>query len=118
MSDDPRNVEHHFVGGRALTNFAVDASFQNLTLRHKLGFDPRAERAEGVEALGSRPLAIAVLNVSGRNVVADGETPNVIHGVFFGYIFSELADNDYQFTLRVNIGGYLRWNHDGLFRAD
>ena len=47
----------------------------------EVGLDPRAERAERVEALGPRPLAVGALQVARRDVVGDGVAVDALGGV-------------------------------------
>jgi hypothetical protein len=72
-----RNVEDHVLGAAQLDGLhglGVAAHLgADLEVAHvEIGDDPRADRAERVEALGPRPLRVAALQVTGGHVVADG----------------------------------------------
>ena len=110
MGDQRGHVVDH-VGGRAvLHDLAVEARDDPLAGGVEVGLDPRAERAEGVEALGARPLAVAALQVAGRDVVGDGVAEDDGQGVLGLDVLAEPADDDGELALVADLRGLRR--HD------
>ena len=63
------------------------------------------------------PLNIATLPRSLADVIASGNSEYVFVGVFDGYIFSTLANDDSHFGFIVQVAGFSR-PHDWIFRAN
>ena len=79
--------------------------------------DRRAQRTEGVGALGAHPLQIAPLPASLRDVVAGGDPEDMLGGLFDGYAAGRPADDDDQLALVVDVLG-VRWDDDIGVRTD
>src|SRR3954470_13037112 len=62
----------HVAGAAELALFAVDRALDGQVARVEVGLDPGAQRAGAVEALGARPLLLALLDVAGGDVVGAG----------------------------------------------
>jgi hypothetical protein len=90
--------------GRAavLLELAVDLRPQREVGRIDRGLDPRADRAEGVEALGAAPLAVGLLEVAGADVVGDRVPEDDARGAGGGHVLHRLADDDRQLALEVD----------------
>lgn len=68
--------------------------------------DLRADRAERVEGLRTRPLTAALfvaLPATRRNIIADAITMHVAQCLFFRYILAVLADHHDQFALVIHL---------------
>ncbi len=76
-----------------------------------------ADGAERVEALGARPLALGVLDVSRRQVVGAPVTAHVVEGVALGDPPAAGPDLDAQLGFRVHVRRLGR-KHDRLARPD
>ncbi len=79
--------------------------------------DPRAERAGGIESLGSRPCGIDALQVAQRHVVHAGEAEHVIHCVLNGYVLGNTTHHHGHFRLEVHVLGAGRV-HDRIIGAN
>ena len=79
--------------------------------------EPVAERAERVEALGARPLALGVLDVARREVVGAAVAAHVVERVGLGDPVPGAADLDRELGLGVDVRRLGR-QHDRLARAD
>ena len=66
------------------------------------GIDERPAGAEGVHALGARPLVIGLLPVTGGDIVERGHTVQVIEGFVLRDIAAALTDDQGDFTLVIN----------------
>ena len=82
-----------------------------------MGGDPGSERAEGVEALGPRPLSVTALQVAGRDVVGDGVAEDHLRHSGHRHLAADPADHHGQLTLEAQLGGDLRVD-DRLPRPD
>ena len=76
VGDQRRQPEDQLAGAALLARLAVDGAGDLQVGRveaqaGQVGLDPRADRAEGVEALGAGPLPVALLHVPLGDVVAD-----------------------------------------------
>ncbi len=109
--------EDHVAGGGHLAQLSVDGTGDQRVGRLELGLDPRAERAESVEALAARPLPVGDLQVARRHVVGDGVTEDVTVGRLGGDPTAALADDHRQLGLVLDL---LRLGRqaDGLALAD
>ena len=71
--------------------------------RVEVGGDPRAERAEGVEALGPAPLLLGALQVAGRDVVGAGEAEHDVLDPLRRHLAAQPGDDDGQLALVVDL---------------
>src|SRR6185437_5641218 len=117
VRDQVGHVADHLRGAAGLLELVVDRAGQREVGRVDLGFDPRAERAEGVEALRPPPLPFGPLQVAGGHVVGAGVAEHYIFHAFAGNLAAQPADHDREFGLEVDLFGDLRVR-DGLVRAD
>src|SRR5918997_939493 len=89
-------------GAGLLAHVPVDQRVDGQVARVKVGLDPGAERAEGVEALGPRPLAVGPLQVARGDVVGAGEAEHGLDGVGRLEAADQLADDYGQLALEVD----------------
>ena len=92
---------------------AVDERAHARLRRRRLGHDPRPERAEGVEALGARPLAVDLLQVAGRHIVAARVAGDHRGGRGRRHVLAAPADHHDQLGLVVDLGASVpgrRWS--------
>lgn len=63
-----------------------------------------SQRTKRVHRLANQELAAValLLPISGGNILGDGVTEHIIHGVRLGYAFRFLADNDGQLNFPVD----------------
>ena len=106
-TDEKRAGIDHERGAAGLAEIAVDAGFDDDVGGIELGFDVRADGAEGVEAFGAGELDIGFLEVARGDVVGAGVAENVGERVV---VVTEMravfADDDGEFafvfdTLRI-----------------
>ena len=79
--------------------------------------DPWAQRAEAVQALGSRPLAVGELQVAGADVVDNGEAQDDVLPVVAVDVLARSPDHDGELALELDAGGPFR-DADRGFGAD
>ena len=101
-----------------LPDLAVDRRGDGQVGRVELGLDPRAERAERVEALGPGPLPVLLLQVARGDVVGAGVAEDDLVGPLRGHLPAEPADDDGQLALVVDPLGQRRRVGDGLPGTD
>ena len=65
--------------------------------------NPRAHRQEGVEALGTRPLAVALLDVTRTDVVSDGVAEDVVESFFWLDVASHAPDDDCKLDFVLDV---------------
>src|SRR6478735_9589430 len=107
VGDQRGDVEHHVLGAAVLDEVAVepgaDRAAVDEVLRVEVGLDPRAERAERVEALGPRELDVAALQVAGGHVIGDGEAGDHVGGILAGHATADPANPDCELALVVHL---------------
>src|SRR6266508_5361480 len=79
VRDQGRYVEDHVLGTAELAYLLVDLAAHLEVGRVQLRLDPRADRAERVEALRAGPLRVGALQVAGGHVVGAGVTEHRGH---------------------------------------
>src|SRR5690606_14514096 len=72
VGDQGGDVVDELAGAPGLPDLAVDRRGERQVTGVEVGLDPRAERAEGVEALGPGELDVLLLQVAGGDVVGAG----------------------------------------------
>jgi hypothetical protein len=101
--------ENHVRDGGVLDALAVEPGLDSEGFK----FDfverngPAAGGAEGVEAFAAGPLAVALLEVAGGDVVDAGVAPDVFAPVFGFDVAGALADDEAEFAFVVEILGEL-----------
>src|SRR5262245_21063704 len=96
-----RDVEDQVRRTRVLTELAVDPGLDLEVVGFEVGLDPRAQRAERVETLGPRPLAVANLQIARRHVVADGVAVDHLVDVVGVDVAADPADDHGELALVV-----------------
>ena len=94
----------HLAGGGVLHQLVVHpaADRQGVWVAHLVGADQlRAQRREGVQALGPCPLAVAALQVTRGDVVHDRVAGDVLPGAALADVLAGAADHDHQLRLPV-----------------
>ncbi len=84
IDDQLRHAEDHLARRGKLFDFAVHAAGDEIIGGIQISFNPGADRAKCIKALGARPLAVAALQVARGDIVGDGVAQNV---VFNGFLF-------------------------------
>src|SRR3954452_8772094 len=103
----------HLAGAAELALFAVDGELDRQVggrLQVQVRLHPRAERAGGVEALGPRPLLLALLDVTGGDVVRAGVAEDHVLDALARHLAAHPADDDGEFGLVMDVrreGGVL-----------
>src|SRR5680860_1065540 len=115
--DDLGDLEDHPRRARTLLEFVTEFRADRHVGWIEVGLDPRPERAKRVEALRTRPLAVAGLQVAGRHVVADRVAEDDLRGISRGYVAADAADHDGEFAFEVHIAA-LRRVEDRFARPD
>ena len=115
--DQARDVVDHVGRRTVLDDRPVEHRHDPLGTRVEVGLDPRPERAEGVEALGPGPLAVAALKVARRDVVGDGVAEDEVERVAGIDVPAQPADDHGELTLVADLAG-LRGHDDGVTGAD
>src|SRR5579875_1580779 len=105
--DERGHVVHHLRGTGPLPDLAVHGRGDRDVGYLGRGLDPRAERAERVEALGARPLPVPRLEIPRRDVVRARVAEDDLPGAFPGYLTAEPADDDSEFSFEVDPFGEL-----------
>ena len=114
--DEGRDVEDEVGGGPVLLLVSVDPGADVQVIDVEFGFDPRAQRAGGVEALRPRPLLVGLLDVA-RSHRFRGKAEDVVEGVHGLHTLGHTADDDGEFGLIGDVfadGGQA----DGVAGAD
>ena len=101
-----------------LGHLAVEAGEDRDVLRVEIGLDPRAERAEGVHALGAGPLAVAALQVASRDVVGDRVAEDDLLGLLGLDVLAHPADDHRELALEADLGRQRRRDDDRVAGAD
>src|SRR5512132_231941 len=104
--DEGQQVGHAALqlgGAGLLLHLAVDQGGDGQVAGVEVGLDPGAEGAEGVEALGPRPLAVGALQVARGHVVGAGEAEHGLDGVGRLEPADQLADDHGQLALEVDL---------------
>ncbi|SKX94548.1 Uncharacterised protein [Mycobacteroides abscessus subsp. abscessus] len=96
----------------ALTYLAVELGGDRSVGRVERGLDPGSEGAEGVVALGARPLAVDLLLIAGGHIVGDRVTEDRRSGVGSLHVLARTSDHDGEFALEVDTFRRRR-THDG-----
>src|SRR5680860_1496464 len=115
--DDLGDLEDHPRGARTLLEFVAEFRADCHVTRIEVRLDPRSERAKRVEALRTRPLSVAGLQVAGRHIVADRVAKDDLRGVCRGDVAADPADHDGEFALEVHVVALPRIK-DRLARPD
>ena len=103
MGDELGDRKDQF-GCRSLLAYnVVDQARHCGARRIEFGLDPGAERAESVETLGARPLAIFALQVPCGHVVAAGVTKDNIQCLLHRHMPAAAANHDNQFPFMLNL---------------
>ena len=115
------HVEDH-VGSRAVLYDVAVTEGLDLTplsehVRVKISLDPRTQRTEGIETLGSGELTVATLQVASGHIVGDGVSEDDISCLLSGYVATQPADHNCQFTFVVEVAG-LCWVEDRVTGPD
>jgi hypothetical protein len=103
VAEQGGDIEDEVVGRAVLAKFAVDAGFDGQAgFRIDFVANDGADRAEGVKALGSSPLTVFLLQVTGgyvvgQGVAADDAAPVGVDGEFGG----AFGDDEGQFAFEV-----------------
>ena len=121
LLDQGGDVEDHVAGVAVLLEVAVEVGLHadavDEVLRVEVGLDPRAERAEGVEALGPGELHVGALQVARGHVVGDGVAEDHVGRLRGRDLAADPADHHGQLALEVQVLGLLRVA-DRLARPD
>jgi hypothetical protein len=119
-----RDGDEHLGGVAALPDLAVDPQLhrQRLGVGHLvLGYDPGTDRAEGVDGLGEGEhtgLHLPALDVTGGDVVEDRVPGDVVLGFVGAEELADLADDDGQLELVVELLGQALGVDDGVVGSD
>ena len=106
VADDLGDAEVHLRGARVLEDLVVDPALdlERLRIGDLVGrHEGRAHRAEGVERLATRPLAVAELEVARRDVVEGGVAEDVLEGVGGRHAAGGSSDDDGELGLVVDL---------------
>src|SRR5215475_11182251 len=80
ICDERRDVEDQFRRPNVLLDLAIYDRTERQVRRVEFCLQPRAERAEGIEALGPRPLIVSTLKITRGDVIPDGVRENDVEG--------------------------------------
>lgn len=116
--DEGGAIVDEFVRPLVLFRFTVVAELQPQVVVVEAGDDGRADRAEGVGALGTPPLDVGFLPDAGRDVVADRHAEDVILRFLFRDFLRHLADDDDHFGFVMDGAGVFRENDVGPVRHE
>ena len=106
VADDRRDAEVHLRGAGVLQDLVVHPALdlERLRVRDLVGgHERRAHRAERVERLAARPLAVAELDVARRHVVEARVAEDVVEGVRLRHPARGRPDDDGQLGLVVDL---------------
>src|SRR5664279_603373 len=115
--DQHRDREDHVLHRATLALNPIDAPDDLESRPVDILGNPWPDRTEGVEALGTAPLAIGLLQVACGHIVGAGETPYICHRFTCGDIPRPPTDHDPDLGLVFHLLRCAR-HHDRFVGAD
>ena len=65
----------------------------DLTIWHKLSFDPWSQSTESIKPFRPSPLAITKLQIPCGHIVSNSDSPEILQSLINAYVLGKLANN-------------------------
>src|SRR5690625_4767745 len=119
--DEGRDIKDQVLGVGVLAQLAIDpALYVQILMVDFIGrHNDRAHGAKAVQGFAEEPLLVLFLAIAGGDVIDDGVTKDVVHGLLLADAASGLADDNSQLGLIVHLlGGLLMCRDEGIGADD